>query len=260
LHRAGDTAGAFIGLAIASLIIWRTQIDSSQLSRETFQALVIAGVIPAVLAVLILALGAREVGSANNKNPLGSNHSNRLNRQFWIFLGAVVVFTLGNSSDAFIILRGQERGLSVLQVMGMLLTFNAVYTLLSIPAGALSDRIGRRRVLLSGWVIYGLVYLGFAKAQTGSQVWLVFTFYGIFYALTEGVARAMVADLVPQTQHGRAYGLYHAGIGLAALPASIIAGMLWQGLGGWNGFGPAAPFYFGAGMALLAGVLLWRIG
>jgi MFS family permease len=168
----------------------------------------------------------------------------------------MVLFTLGNSSDAFIILRGQDRGLNVLQIMGMLLTFNAVYALLSSPAGALSDRIGRRRVLLVGWAIYGLVYIGLALANSGWQVWLLFASYGIFYALTEGVARAQVADLVPEEQRGTAYGLYHAAIGMAALPASLIAGILWQGLGSWEGLGASAPFIFGAGMALLAALLL----
>jgi len=260
LHRAGDTAGAFIGLAIAALIIWLTQAGSAQLSRETFQIVVIASVIPGLLAVLILALGARETASQSTPDRKNELSLVTLNRHFLAFLGVVVMFTLGNSSDAFIILRAQERGLSVLQVMGMLLTFNAVYTLLSTPAGALSDRIGRRKVLLAGWLVYGLVYLSFARAQTGWQVWLIYAFYGLYYALTEGTARAMVADLVPQAQRGSAYGLFHGAIGLAAFPASLIAGLLWQGIGRWSGFGPQAPFYFGAAMALLAGVLLWRMG
>ena len=172
------------------------------------------------------------------------------------FLLIMVVFTLGNSSDAFIILRGQERGLSVLQVMGMLLTFNAIYALLSSPAGALSDRIGRRRLLLAGWAVYALVYLGLAQANSGWQVWLLFALYGVYYALTEGVARALVADLVARQQRGTAYGLYHAVIGLMAFPASLVAGILWQGVGGWSGIGGSAPFYFGAAMAVLACLLL----
>ena len=150
--------------------------------------------------------------------------------------------------------------MSVLQVMGMLLTFNAVYTLLAGPAGALSDRIGRSRLLLSGWAIYALVYLGLAQASQGWQIWLSFAIYGVYYALTDGVARAMIADLVVQEQRGTAYGLYHAVVGLMAFPASVLAGVLWQGLGGWTGFGASAPFYFGAAMALLAGILLIWLG
>ena len=172
---------------------------------------------------------------------------------------SVVLFTLGNSSDAFIVLRGQERGLNVLQVMLMVMTFNFIYAILAGPLGALSDKIGRRRLILFGWLAYGLVYLGFALSNTGWQVWALFAFYGIYYAATEGVAKALIADLVPESQRGTAYGLYAAAVGLTALPASLIAGVLWQGLGPWNGFGASAPFAFGAAMALLAGVLFWRL-
>jgi MFS family permease len=256
LHRAGDTAGAFTGLGIAALIIWASQAERAELSRSTFQLVVLASVIPAVLAVLILALFARE--SSRPQEAGSSLHPgwSGLDRRFKAFLIVVILFTLGNSSDAFIILRAQERGLSVLQVMGMLLTFNAIYSLLSGPSGSLSDRFGRKRLLLAGWLLYALIYLGFAVARSGGQVWALFGIYGVYYALSEGTARAFVADLVPAARHGSAYGLFHAGVGLAALPASLIAGLLWQGLGRWSGFGPAAPFIFGAVMAFLAGLLL----
>jgi MFS family permease len=251
LHRAGDTAGAFLGLAIAALIIWLTQSGTALLSKHTFQLIVLASIIPAVLAVLILALGARDVETAASKKvdapKLGWK---ALDRRFHMFLLVVVLFTLGNSSDSFIILRGQERSLSVLQIMGMLMTFNAVYSILSGPAGLLSDRIGRRKLMLAGWLVYGLTYLGFAIARTGVQVWVLYALYGIYYALTEGTAKALVADLVPQEQRGTAYGYFNAAIGLTALPASLIAGALWQ----W--VNPAAPFFFGAAMALFAGILL----
>jgi len=259
LHRAGDTAGAFTGLAIAALVIYLTQSGTAQLTRATFQTIVLVSIIPALLAVLVLALFAREVvGKAKASAPTLSLAG--MDNRFKLFLLAAILFTLGNSSDAFIILRGQERGLSVLQVMGMLLTFNAVYTVLAGPLGALSDKIGRRKLILGGWLAYGLVYLGFAASQTGAQVWVLFGLYGIYYAMTEGTAKAYVADLVPAERRGTAYGLYNAAIALTALPASLIAGILWQGLGSWSGFGPAAPFVFGAGMALgAAGVFLFAI-
>jgi len=255
LHRAGDTAGAFTGLAIAALIIWFSQAGLAELTRQTFQKVVLASIIPAFLAVLILALGAREVVTAQQKKTGLAFNWSGMDRRFRAFLIVVILFTLGNSSDAFIILLGQARGLNVLQVMGMLLTFNAIYASLSGPAGALSDRIGRRKLVLAGWLVYGLIYLGFAEARSGLMVWLLFGLYGIYYGLTEGTARALIGDLVSQQQHGTAYGLYHASVGITALPGSLIAGVLWQGLGSWPGFGPSAPFYFGALMAGIAWIL-----
>jgi MFS family permease len=252
LHRAADTAGAFTGLLIAALVVWATQATASELSRSTFQTMTLVSIIPAVLGVLVLALGAREIASRKTGKSERRFKFTGLDSRFWAFLAVVVIFTLGNSADAFIILRAQERGLTVLQVLGMLLTFNAVYSLIASPAGALSDRIGRRKVLIAGWVVYGLIYLGFAAADTGAQIWLFYGIYGLYYALTEGASRAFVADLVPQEQRGTAYGYFNAGIGLAALPASLIAGILWQGIGGWGGLGPAAPFYFGASLAILS--------
>ena len=220
LHRAGDTAGAFTGLAIATLVIALTQSGAAQLTRATFQTIVLLSIFPAVLAVLVLALFAHEVtGKAQTSLP--TFNLKEMDNRFKLFLLAAILFTLGNSSDAFIILRGQERGLTVLQVMGMLLTFNAIYTVLAGPLGVLSDKIGRRKLLLGGWLAYGLVYLGFAAAQTGAQVWALFGLYGVHYAATEGTAKAYIADLVAEERHGTAYGLYHAAIALTALPASV---------------------------------------
>jgi MFS family permease len=258
LHRAGDTAGAFIGLLIAAALIWATQSGSVQLSRSTFQLIVLVSVVPAVLAVLLLIVGAREVTSGEKKSaPVLSLKG--FDTRFKLYLLVVVLFTLGNSSDAFIILRGQDRGLSVLQIMGMLMTFNLIYAALAGPLGSLSDRIGRRKLIIAGWLAYGLVYLGFALSQTGAHVWIMFGLYGVYYAATEGTAKALIADLVPQEKRGTAYGLYNAAVGLTAFPASLIAGLLWQGAGAWTGFGAAAPFFFGASLALLAGVLFWRL-
>ncbi len=258
MHRAGDTAGAFTGLAIAALVIYLTQSGTAQLTRATFQTIVLVSIIPAVLAVLVLALFAREVAQKPNTSAPTLSLAG-MDKRFKLFLLAAILFTLGNSSDAFIILRGQERGLSVLQVMGMLLTFNAVYTVLSGPLGALSDKIGRRKLILGGWLAYGLVYLGLAASQTGAQVWVLFGLYGAYYAATEGTAKAYVADLVPAERRGTAYGLYNAALALTAFPASLIAGILWQGIGSWSGFGPSAPFVFGAGMALGASAIFYQV-
>jgi len=257
LHRAGDTAGAFIGIGIAALIIWLTQTNQVLLSVNTFHVAVLASIIPAVLAVIVLSVGATDLVTTGKGSGVLRLSLKGMDARFKSFLFIVVVFTLGNSSDSFIILRAQERGLSVLQTMFMLMTFTAIYTILSGPLGALSDRIGRRKLIIGGWFAYGLVYLGFALAQTGWQIWMLFGLYGIYYASTEGVAKALVADLVPESQRGTAYGLFNAAIGITALPASLLAGLLWQGAGSWTGLGPSAPFLFGAALALFASVLLW---
>ena len=265
LHRAGDTLGAFLGLGIAAIIVWLTQSQALELAPSTFKLIVLVSIVPAVLAVLVLALGAVEVTPRMGVTGTGKSVEikrlslKEMDPRFKYFLFAMVLFTLGNSSDAFILLRGQERGLSILQVMGMALTFNAVYTVFAGPLGAWSDKVGRRKLILMGWLAYGLVYLGFAFSKTGWQVWMLFALYGLYYAATEGAAKALVADLVPDTQRGTAYGLFNAAIGITALPASLIAGLLWQGAGRWSGFGASAPFLFGAMLALLAGLLFSRL-
>jgi len=258
LHRAGDTAGAVVGLLVALGVVWFVQRADLTLERSTFHTLVLFSIVPAVLAVIGLALGAREtpVPTARRAARAPSFSLAAFDARFKLFLFIVVLFTLGNSSDAFLILRAQAAGLPVLGVLGMMITFNAVYTLVSGPAGALSDRVGRRRLIVGGWAVYGLIYLGFARVTAGWQAWALMAVYGIYYGLTEGVAKALVADLVPAEKRGTAYGLFNAAIGLTAFPASFIAGILWQGAFGWNGFGPGAPFYFGAVMALLACALL----
>jgi len=176
--------------------------------------------------------------------------------RFALFLLIVGIFDLGNSSDAFLVLRAQERGLSVVGVLGMLITFNLVYTLVSTPGGSLSDRVGRRRVIIGGWLVYAAIYLGFALAKTGWHVWVLYAIYGVYYGLAYGTTKAMVADIVPKHVRGTAYGIYNAILGILDFPASLIAGILWQGIGQWEGFGPSAPFLFGGAMALIAALLM----
>lgn len=258
LHRAGDTAGATLGLCGALLLIWLAQGNTTLLTPMTFRLLVVISILPALLAVIVLVLGTRDV-PVTTRRTLPRLAFADFERPFKLFMLSIVIFTLGNSSDAFIVLRAQERGLSLVGVLGMLISFNLIYTLVSIPAGAWSDRIGRRRVVLVGWLLYALVYAGLALADSGIQVWLWMTIYGVFYGLTNGTTRALVADLVMEDQRGTAYGIYNAGVALMALPASVVAGIVWQGIGGWAGFGPRAPFLLGALLALVAGVVLWQV-
>jgi len=256
LHRAGDTAGAVVGIGIALLILLATQRGDVDLSRGSFQVIVLASMVPAVLAVLVLALGARETKSEGSGARPPKLSLAGFDRRFRYFLLVIVVFTLGNSSDAFLILRAQKAGLTVPGVLGMMLTFNLVYAVVSSPSGAMSDRFGRRRFLVIGWLLYAVVYLGFAKATAGWHTWALMGVYGVYYGMTHGVAKAFVADLVPKERRGTAYGVYSAAVGVTALPASLIAGVLWQGVGGWPGLGPGAPFLAGSVLALVATIML----
>jgi MFS family permease len=257
LHRAGDTAGAALGILIAWWVVRRLQTGSLELTGPAFRALVLISIVPAALAVLVLAIGAREVQAQGDRSILLGLTWSGLSPRFRWFLLAVGLFTLGNSADAFLILRAQSIGMAVERVLLVILLFNVVYALVSGPAGQLSDRLGRFRMLLAGWVFYAFVYLGFAAVSRSWQVFALFAAYGLYYGLTEGVARALVADLVNLGQRGTAYGVYHSVVGVLALPASLLAGLLWQGAGRWHGFGPAAPFLFGAGVAVAATALLF---
>jgi MFS family permease len=255
LHRAADTGGAVLGLLIAIAVVWYMQGGTSELGRETFRTLVLVSLVPALLAVLTVLLGVRETRRAAKADAPRIGFRG-LGRRFGVFLAIVALFDLGNFSDAFLVLRAQERGLGVDGVLWTLLGFNLVYALVATPAGALSDRIGRRRIITAGWIAYAGIYLGFALAGSGTQIVALYLCYGAYYGLTMGTAKAMVADLVPARLRGTAYGSYHALVGIIDLPASLIAGLLWQGIGSWQGFGPAAPFYFGAATALAAALLL----
>ncbi len=248
-HRAADTGGAVLGLLVALGVVWYSQANAFDLGRDTFQTVVLISLIPAFLAVLSLALGARDVPVTKARQmPRFAFRS--LGKRFVIFMLIVGLFDLGNSSDAFLILRAQERGLSVLGILGMLVTFNAVYTLVSTPAGSLSDRVGRRRLIVGGWLVYAAIYLGFGLAGTRWHVWVLYALYGVYYGLAYGTAKAMVADIVPEELRGTAYGTYNAILGILDFPASLIAGLLWRYLA------PSAPFYFGGAMALAAALLM----
>ena len=258
-QRAADTAGAMLGILIALGVVWWAQSNSVELGASTFRTIVLISLVPAVLAVLALAIGARDV-PVQGQRAMPKFALRSLGRPFLVFMLIVSVFDLGNASDAFLVLRAQERGLSVTGILAMLVMFNLVYTLISAPAGSLSDRIGRKRLIVGGWLLYAAIYLGFALAQTGWQVWVLYVVYGLYYGMAYGTAKAMIADIVPDALRGTAYGTYNAILGIIDLPASLIAGLLWQGAFGWHGFGAPAPFLFGGVMALIAAVMMavWK--
>jgi MFS family permease len=239
VQRTLDTLGSVIGpiLTFVFLKVWFDPLG------PTYQALfLIAGVVAAI-PLAIIGVFVRERRAAVTKQPLSLRV---LRGPFAGFLAVMLLFTLGNSSDAFLILRAQSVGVPVALIPIVYALFNLVSALTAIPAGRLADRVGRRRVIGYGWGVYAVAYLGFALATAPWMIWGLYAFYGLFYALTEGSAKALVAELVPDASRGAAYGLYSAAIGVMALPASVIAGVLWTRIS------PAAPFAFGAALAAVA--------
>lgn len=252
LHRAMDTSGAFLGLVIAVLVVWLALgAEAEELTRGIFQGLALGCVIPGVLAVVLLQIFVREVKRkeaprAATRFPL-SGVKGVFSTRFWVFLAILAVFSLGSMpANYFVIMRAQDLGAPLLQVLLMLVLFNAVYAVAALPMGILSDRLGRRRVLALGWFIYVLVYLGFALSSTVWHVWLGFACLGVYFAIVEGVSRAFVADLAPAEMRGTAYGLYYCVVGVCVLAGGVIGGVVWDVIG------PAATFYFGAALAFLA--------
>ena len=238
IQRTLDTLGSVAGplIVFALLRLWAGRPNKYQM------IFFVAGVI-AAMTLLIIGWVVREQRAAVKKQPVSFAV---LRGPFAGFLAVMLVFTLGNSSDAFIILRAQDLGMATVVIPLAYALFNLVSAAAAIPAGRLSDRFGRRRVIACGWAVYALAYLGFALARSAWMVWVIWALYGLFYALSEGAAKAMIAYLVPEASRGAAFGLYNAAVGVMALPASLIAGVLWHRVS------PAAPFAFGAFLAALA--------
>ncbi len=243
IARMLDTFGSVIGPLVLFGMLYVLSNNPSK-----YQIILFATALPLIFTLAILVLKVQE--TPPRAEQLVSPLSVALPRRFYIFLGIILLFSLGNSSDAFLILRAQNVGLSLLAIPLVYALFNFVYASASVPLGSLSDRIGREKVIMMGWLAFTLAYAGFAFAHTTYQIWLIFAFYGLYYATTEGVAKAFVADMVAADHRGRAYGIYNTAIGLVTLPASIIAGVLWDRVS------PAAPFIFGAITSLVALLLL----
>lgn len=256
LHRAADTGGAVVGLLITLWIVRQIQGNGALLQDETFRRLVLWSILPAFLGVLLLAVGARDVRPARAPADAPVLRLRGLGRDFGAFVACSVLFQIGNSADAFLVLRAQERGMSVVDVLWVLLAFNVVYAVVATPAGALSDRIPRKWMVFASWCVYAVSYLGFAVASEAWHVTVLYLLYGVYSGMVAGAAKALIAELVPAEMRAIAYGGYAAAIGLVALPASLWAGLLWEGMGSWEGLGAAAPFAFGAGTASVAAILL----
>ena len=288
LHRAMDTTGAFAGVLVAALVIWLTEGAATKLTGDAFRILVLLALVPGLLAIATIVVGVRDVPRAGKVPTAGaavapgvaaavvapvapaapaapaaaqafslrrrivgdSAQWRSFPRPFWLFILANALFTLGNSSDAFLALRSQNLGLTLLALLLTIVAFNATNALVAWPAGALSDRIGRRGLIAAAWLIYALCYAGFAFAT--SAIWVVplWIAYGTYYALSEGVGKALVADMAPTELRATAFGILNSVQGVMILPASVIAGLLWSLIA------PPAPFWFGAACAGAAVVLL----
>jgi MFS family permease len=245
-HRAMDHGGAIVGpLAATALLL---------VMHDNLKTIFLLSFIPGMLAVGLLLGGLKEQRTtAPLTGPGGFNV-----RAAWAeipaglrkFLGVILVFTLGNSTDAFLLLQAQKLGVAVALLPMLWVTLHLVKMAFSVPAGILSDRVGRKAVIVVGWLVYALVYAGFAVANTEWHAWTLFAVYGIYFGLTEGVEKALIADLAPAHLRGSAFGLYHLAVGLGAFPASLLFGLVWQR------FGAAPAFGLGAGLALLSSVLL----
>jgi MFS family permease len=246
-HRAMDTMGAMAGPAIAFALLLAL--------NNNMRAVFWISMIPGVLALITIALFVEEVKKQRaHEKPhptLGG-----LEKRFKYFLIVSGLFTLGRASDAFLVLRANEMGMGLHVIPILYLSFNTVSAALSTPAGMLADRFGKRNTIFVSYILFALIFFGFARADTQAHIWGLFLAYGAFVAINEGVQRAFVATVISPEMKATGYGIYHMVVGLAALPASIIGGALWQNIG------PQALFYYGACMAVAAsvvfGVLLMR--
>jgi len=255
-----DHAGAVLGpLAAFGLLysllggdLWRRATTVPTGAEMTAMRWVFGiALLPGLLAMLTLVGKVREIVPHHTHGAMADREREKLPGQFYVFIGIVTLFALGNSSDMFLLLYAKTKfGLSLAALVGLWIVLHLSKIVWSLPAGDLSDRLGRRPLIVTGWVVYALVYLGMALAVRQWQFWALFVVYGIYYGMCEGVEKALVADFVPSAHRGRAFGIYHGATGLSALPASLLFGVFWKEIG------PTWAFAIGAGLAGAAAVLL----
>lgn len=241
LQRMLDTLGSFAGPLITTYLL----IRFAPFGLMKYRYIFLIGGLVAFITIILIGFFVKERLGENVGTKFNLNLS-LLKGKFLLFFTVMMVFTLGNSSDAFLILRAENVGVSPTTIPIIIAIFNLFYASLSVPSGVLSDKIGRINVIRLGWFIYAITYLGFALARSPWHIWLLYIVYGIYYSTTEGVAKSLVVHLVDEKMRGTAFGLYNASVGLLAIPASAIAGILWDKVS------PPAPFFFGAICALLA--------
>jgi MFS family permease len=249
LHRALDTGGAVVGVLLAYFFFTR-------LARGEYAPVFMWSLVPAIIGVVLLFFVHEVKARPTQEARLPSLRWSVLPRKLQLFLVVALLFTLGNSSNTFLLLRAQNLGFTPATAILLYLVYNVVYGLVSYPAGRLSDKVGRKRLLVAGYAFYGLVYLGFALVNAPTQAWILwglFGLYGLYIGFTDGVEKALVSDLAPASLRATAIGLHATIVGIGLFPASFIAGQLWDRVG------PAAAFYFGGGTGLLAAVGLMLV-
>ena len=239
-HRSMDHAGAIVGPLVATLLL--------SFFVKDLRTVFLLSAIPGFLAVLLIGLRVREVTRRRGENGAFMRMVPRGKLRTYLII--LFLFTLGNSSDAFLLLKAGQLGVTPVRIPLLWMFFHLVKMLSSMPFGALSDRVGRRSIIVCGWCVYALAYAGFAVAATELHIWLLFAFYGLFYGLTEGVEKALLVDITDPSERGGAFGWYNFAVGAGALPASLIFGLIWQKAG------PQPAFAFGALLALLSAILL----
>jgi MFS family permease len=254
-HRAMDHTGAVIGPLIGYLVLFYFAANQKAPSAGDFTKIFLVASIPALAAVLVAFLFVRESSFKAQVDEKGAARPVRFSLRgfdgnFKRFLFILALFTLSNSSDFFLILRAQTTGVSAPHTLLLWAAFHIVKVLSSIFGGDLSDRLGRRRLIVSGWILYAAVYAGFAFVSNEVSVWILFLIYGIYFGLSEGAEKALVADLVPAEKRGTAFGLYNLAFGITVLPASLLMGALWD----WRG--PQTAFIVSALLGATAALLL----
>ncbi|HLA12303.1 MAG TPA: MFS transporter [Pyrinomonadaceae bacterium] len=254
-HRAMDHTGAVVGPLAGFLLVWLLANDRDNLTSGDFTNIFLLASIPALAAIVVVAFFVRETAvprNANNIHPAApvSLSLKGFDKNFKRFLVILALFTLSNSSDAFLLLRAQSAGVSAGMIPLLWALLHVVKVVSSLFGGDLSDRLGRQRLIVAGWILYAAVYLGFAFVSQEISVWILFLIYGIYFGLVEGAEKALVADLVRPEQRGTAYGLYNLAFGITVLPASLFMGVL------WSVSGPAIAFTFSSMLGLSAAIML----
>jgi MFS family permease len=250
-HRAMDHAGAVIGPIVGYLLVILLVANARSPTTGEFSRIFLVASVPALLAVLVAIFFMRESPVHSERGLEITKLSLRgFDSNFKRFLLVLALFTLSNSSDSFLILRAMDSGVSVAIVPLLWAAHHGMKVLSSLVGGDLSDRLGRKRLIVSGWILYAAVYAGFAFATHQASLWILFLVYGIYFGLAEGAEKALVADLVRPEQRGTAYGLYNLAFGVTVFPASLLMGMIWD----WKG--PTVAFLVSAFMGATAAMLL----